>query len=99
MNAQKNNATEFNNSSLEILIPADVLQARIAELGAEITRDYAGKKPLLICVLKGAMVFMADLMRATGRYGGPMAWARLAKAQGDRGEKVPQTRGRPCQFP
>ncbi len=65
MDSLKNNETEFNNSSLEILIPADVLQARIAELGAEITRDYAGKKPLLICVLKGAMVFMADLMRAT----------------------------------
>ena len=56
--------TEFKNSSLEILIPADVLQARIAELGAEITRDYAGRKPLLVCVLKGAMVFMADLIRA-----------------------------------
>ena len=56
--------TEFKNSSLEILIPADVLQARIAELGAEIARDYAGRKPLLVCVLKGAMVFMADLIRA-----------------------------------
>ena len=58
------NETEFKNSSLEILIPADVLQARIAELGAEIARDYAGRKPLLVCVLKGAMVFMADLIRA-----------------------------------
>lgn len=56
--------TEFNNSSLEVLIPADVLQARIREIGAEIAKDYAGRKPLLICVLKGAMVFMADLMRA-----------------------------------
>lgn len=56
--------TEFKNSSLEILIPAAVLQARIAELGAEIARDYAGRKPLLVCVLKGAMVFMADLIRA-----------------------------------
>ena len=58
------NETEFKNSSLEILIPAAVLQARIAELGAEIARDYAGRKPLLVCVLKGAMVFMADLIRA-----------------------------------
>ncbi len=58
------NETEFKNSSLEILIPANVLQARIAELGAEIARDYAGRKPLLVCVLKGAMVFMADLIRA-----------------------------------
>jgi hypoxanthine phosphoribosyltransferase len=56
--------SEFKNSRLEVLIPADVLQARIREMGNEITKDYAGRKPLLICVLKGAMVFMADLMRA-----------------------------------
>lgn len=60
----RNSESEFNNSRLEVLIPADVLQARISEMGAEIAKDYAGKKPLLICVLKGAMVFMADLMRA-----------------------------------
>ncbi|MFN7926465.1 MAG: hypoxanthine phosphoribosyltransferase [Blastocatellia bacterium] len=61
---EKNHDSEFNNTSLEVLIPADVLQARIREMGAEIAKDYAGRKPLLICVLKGAMVFMADLMRA-----------------------------------
>jgi hypoxanthine phosphoribosyltransferase len=33
-------------------------------LGAEITRDYAGKQPLLVCVLKGAVFFLSDLMRA-----------------------------------
>lgn len=58
------NETEFENSRLEVLIPAADLQARIRELGAEITKDYAGRNPLLICVLKGAMVFMADLIRA-----------------------------------
>jgi hypoxanthine phosphoribosyltransferase len=56
--------SEFNNARLEVLIPAADLQARIREMGAEIAKDYAGKQPLLICVLKGAMVFMADLMRA-----------------------------------
>jgi hypoxanthine phosphoribosyltransferase len=56
--------TEFNNSGLDVLIPADVLQARIHELGAQIAQDYAGRKPVLVCVLKGAMVFMADLIRA-----------------------------------
>lgn len=61
---ENKNETEFKNSSLEVLIPADVLQARIREMGAEIAKDYAGKTPLLICVLKGAMVFMADLIRA-----------------------------------
>jgi hypoxanthine phosphoribosyltransferase len=39
------------------------IAARIAELGAEITRDYAENPPLLICVLKGAFVFLADLAR------------------------------------
>ena len=56
--------SEFDSPGLEILIPADVLQARIKEMGAEIARDYAGKRPELICVLKGAMVFMSDLMRS-----------------------------------
>jgi hypoxanthine phosphoribosyltransferase len=56
--------SEFNNPNLEILIPTDQLQARIREMGAEITRDYAGRRPELICVLKGAMLFMSDLMRA-----------------------------------
>jgi len=47
----------------EILIPEDRLQARIAELGEEISRDYAGKHPLLICILRGGVMFLTDLMR------------------------------------
>ena len=46
-----------------VLIGEEVLSARIAELGAAITADYAGREPLLIGVLKGAFVFMADLAR------------------------------------
>jgi hypoxanthine phosphoribosyltransferase len=42
---------------------ADEISVRIAELGAEITRDYAERPPLLICVLKGAFIFLADLAR------------------------------------
>jgi hypoxanthine phosphoribosyltransferase len=48
----------------EILIPSDRLQARIAELGAEISRDYAGQNLLLLSVLKGSILFLADLMRS-----------------------------------
>lgn len=48
----------------EILIASDDLQARIRELGATITAEYEGRAPLLVCVLKGAAVFMADLSRA-----------------------------------
>jgi hypoxanthine phosphoribosyltransferase len=47
----------------EIVVPADVLQARIVELAAEITADYADRPPLLVGVLKGAFVFMSDLAR------------------------------------
>ena len=47
----------------EVVVDADALQARIRELGAEITRDYEGRVPLLIGVLKGAVMFMADLSR------------------------------------
>lgn len=55
--------SEFNNPNLEVLITTEQLQTRIREMGAEITRDYAGRRPELICVLKGAMLFMSDLMR------------------------------------
>jgi hypoxanthine phosphoribosyltransferase len=48
----------------EILVAEDELQARIAELGAALTAEYAGQAPLLVCVLKGAFIFMADLARA-----------------------------------
>ena len=47
----------------EILIEEDVLQARIAELGQEISKEYEGRDLLLVGVLKGAVFFMADLMR------------------------------------
>lgn len=47
----------------KVLIDEKTLQARIAELGAAISRDYAGKDPLLVCVLKGGVMFLTDLMR------------------------------------
>jgi hypoxanthine phosphoribosyltransferase len=46
-----------------ILVEEDVLRSRVAELGAEVSSDYAGKDLLLVGVLKGAVFFMADLMR------------------------------------
>jgi hypoxanthine phosphoribosyltransferase len=47
----------------EVLIQEEALLARIAELGAEVSADYEGRELLLIGVLKGAVFFMADLMR------------------------------------
>ena len=52
------------NKDLEkILDRSEELQQRIAELGKEISRDYKGKDLLLICVLKGAVLFMSDLVQ------------------------------------
>ena len=47
-----------------IVVTEDDLQRRIKELGAQITKDYAGRPPLLVGVLKGAFMFMSDLARA-----------------------------------
>ncbi len=47
----------------EVLVSADELQARVRELGGQISRDYAGRPLLLIGVLKGAVFFLSDLMR------------------------------------
>jgi hypoxanthine phosphoribosyltransferase len=46
------------------MLPQEEIAARVRELGAEITRDYAGKNLVLVCVLKGSFVFGADLARA-----------------------------------
>ena len=56
--------SEFSNPNLEVLLSEQQIQSRIKELGAEITRDYAGRNPLLIGVLKGACFFMSDLLRS-----------------------------------
>jgi hypoxanthine phosphoribosyltransferase len=55
--------TELEAGVGEILIEADALQERVAALGQELSADYAGRDLLLIGVLKGAVFFMADLMR------------------------------------
>ena len=47
----------------EVLIPEDMLQKRITELGADISRDYQGKELLLVCILRGGVMFMTDLAR------------------------------------
>lgn len=47
----------------EILLDEQTIQAKVGELAAQISRDYTGKDLVLVCVLKGAAVFIADLMR------------------------------------
>ncbi len=46
------------------MLSADTIRNRVRELGEQITKDYADKPPVLVCVLKGSFVFCADLMRA-----------------------------------
>jgi len=55
--------TELERAVGEILIDEETLAARVAELGAEVSADYQGRDLLLIGVIKGAVFFMADLMR------------------------------------
>ncbi|MGI8930511.1 MAG: hypoxanthine phosphoribosyltransferase [Candidatus Limnocylindria bacterium] len=47
----------------DVLLEADTIAARVAELGAQLSADYEGRNPVLLSVLKGALVFLADLMR------------------------------------
>ncbi len=53
----------FYDDTVEVMLPAEQLQARIAELGAQITQDYRGKELTLIGVLKGSIFFLTDLAR------------------------------------
>ena len=53
----------MHNDIKEVLFSEEQLKARIAEIGAQITRDYAGKNLLMVSVLKGSVIVMADLMR------------------------------------
>lgn len=55
----------INNDVAEILIGTEELQAKVAELGRQISEDYRGRNPLLICLLRGAVIFLSDLIRAT----------------------------------
>jgi len=53
----------MENDVDEVLITDDRIREKTAELGRKLTEDYRGKNPLLICVLKGGLMFLADLMR------------------------------------
>ena len=48
----------------EVLLSSEQVQARVAELGAQLAADYAGRDPVLVSVLKGSIIFLADLVRA-----------------------------------
>ncbi len=54
----------MTNDILKVLITKEELEQKVKELGRQISRDYTGKNLLMVSVLKGSVVFMADLMRA-----------------------------------
>ncbi len=60
----KTEVTEFTNPNLEILFTEDEIKDRINELGRQIAEEYRGRELVLVGVLKGSCVFLADLMRA-----------------------------------
>ena len=61
--AQQSPMTEFTNSNLEVLYSREQIRERIHQLGSQITQEYAGKELVLVSVLKGSCIFLADLMR------------------------------------
>jgi hypoxanthine phosphoribosyltransferase len=54
----------FANDIQQIIYTSDEIQQRVAQLGQVISRDYLGRNPLIIGVLKGVLFFMADLLRS-----------------------------------
>ncbi len=59
-----NHSPDLVDDIAEVLIPEDEIQAKVAELGARVSADFAGLELTLVSVLKGSLPFMADLMRA-----------------------------------
>jgi hypoxanthine phosphoribosyltransferase len=55
---------DYQEFLAEVLITEEALQKRVKELGREISRDYEGEDLLLICILRGGVMFLTDLMRA-----------------------------------
>ena len=53
----------MRNNIKEVLIPKSEIEAKLEELGARITEEYQGKELLMVCILRGASIFFADLVR------------------------------------
>jgi hypoxanthine phosphoribosyltransferase len=82
-------SSEGFGSEIDVLIPAADLQARVAAMGAEIARDYRDEPLVVIGVLKGSFIFLADLVRAID---GPIAvdFIGISSYQGTRSTGIVQ---------
>ncbi len=89
----------MTNESFEVLITAEQIEERVKELAKEISEDYKEKKPLLIGVLKGAVVFLSDLIReidvsleidfmAVSSYGSDTASSGIVRIQKDLDQSI-----------
>jgi hypoxanthine phosphoribosyltransferase len=58
-------AATIHDDVEEVLLTGEQIQARVGELGRQLAADYAGRDPVLVSVLKGSIVFLADLVRRT----------------------------------
>jgi hypoxanthine phosphoribosyltransferase len=54
---------DYHDFLEEVLFDSETIHQRVTELGLEISRDYAGQELILICVLRGGVIFLSDLMR------------------------------------
>ena len=72
----------YEGLTFETYISRETIDARIVELGKEITRDCAGKAPLFICVLNGAFAFASDLFRACEALDAEITFMRLKSYDG-----------------
>ena len=83
----------------EILVPAEDLRRRVRELAAEVSRDYEGKDLVLVGVLKGAVLFLSDLMRALDLPHGVRALVEGGKLRFVAQEPKPRARSRTTRRP
>ena len=54
---------DYHEFLAEVLVTEEQIQKRVVELGAQISRDYQGKELILVCILRGGVLFLTDLMR------------------------------------
>ena len=54
----------MNNDLEYIMLSEEEIQNRVREIGQELTKEYSGRDPMLLCIMKGSLVFTSDLMRA-----------------------------------
>jgi hypoxanthine phosphoribosyltransferase len=62
--AREQQMRDYKEFLKEVLIDSDQLQQRVAEMGAQISKDYEGDELLMICILRGGVMFLTDLMRS-----------------------------------